>query len=1045
MNSETRIASGLVTTCFFVSGAAGLIYQVAWSRYLALLLGHTSYAVVAVVAAFMAGLAIGNAWFGRRADRAIKPLALYAWLEIGIGVYAILFPAYFSICQDAFIGVARRIQPGSDAFLALKFAFSLAMVLVPTILMGATFPVLTRYVTDSLGNLRHQVASLYAVNSAGAVFGCLIADFWWVPQIGLEMTVFGAGGLNLAAGLIALVLSLRGHERAPGQGEASITRAQEEEKYEPSQVQFAIVAVGISGFVAMLYEIAWTRLLGLVLGSTTHAFSLMLATFITGIAIGALVLSRWGGLRRTWAAFGWAEVILAASLLISMFFYQYLSFWFIQLAGLLARREQAYPLYQLLQGILCFSVMIVPTICLGMTLPLASRIATTELSATGRAVGLVFAVNTIGTVLGTALTGLWLMPRLGLARTFAVGIALSAMLGLLVLTWHRLAGRRQGLILPFLGTVLLVWLASSHLDGIWQRAFSLGIWRAPNPPRTLAAFSRTVSDIPLAFHKDGASATVDVYSWKDETEEHLTLKVNGKADAGIQTDMITQLLLGHLPMLLRPAASQVLVIGLGSGITCGAVAEHPTLDRMDAVEISPEVIQAARLFSKHNGGVLDNPKLHIAVEDAKAFLQTTRRKYDLIISEPSNPWMAGVAAVFSREYYDSCAARLNRGGLIAQWMHVYEMTDQTIDVVLRTFLSSFPNMSIWQPAQGDLILIGSREPFAVDLQQTAQRFGQPAVRKDLARAQLLTLPALLAHEIVPQQNGLFMVEEGPVHSDFLPTLEYRAQRDLFLNQVAERWRQYREDFSPRAGTLLGQYLQKEALSSEDFSALVLDYRKHRMPEARLFRSLLLQWQSHATNAALATDLWGLASDRPSTAETRAVRMAPWRSTMLEEAASNPQPLRLYSLDLMQAYRQERSIFYLPTATNLESILVRLVEVDAAHRRVHHLHLAELAWDRGEDARCLELGQRALDPDSTKAGPVDYSLDEAAPKAVLYRMTETFLRQGKLAEARAVCESAKASGYLQDAESSFPLLQMTYRKVQAYVAVQSAAGRNSAPR
>jgi spermidine synthase len=1035
MKSSARVPFAVVAACFFISGVAGLIYQVVWSRYLALFLGHTSYAVVAVLVAFMGGLALGNALSGSWADRAAKPLALYAWLEFGIGIYALAFPRYYLFCHDSFISAARHLHPGSTGLLSLKFGFSLLAVLLPTVLMGATFPVLARFVTRSLSELRERVAALYAINSAGAVLGCMLADFWLIPGNGLEVTVFSGAALNLLAGLVAMILSLRieteaGRVVPPATGPVEVS----DEKYTAGELRLVLVAIGLSGFAAMLYEVAWTRLLALALGSSTHAFSLMLVTFITGIAVGAWLVFARHWRQSTWTLFGWAEAALALTLFASLFYDQYLSFWFVKIAAVLARRPAAYPIYEGAQALICFAAMLIPTICLGMTLPLVSRIATAKLSRTGRSVGKVFAINTLGTVLGTVATGLWLMPSLGLARTFAIGVALNAMIGVAVLTWRPLAGRMKSLIAPVMVGVAIVWLAGAKLEPVWERALSLGLWRAPTPPRNLAEFGQTVADIPLKFHRDGAGSTVDVYSWLDGTNQHLTLKINGKADAGNQSDMVTQLLLGHLPLLLRPQSSQVLVIGLGSGITCGAVAQHSSVQRIDAVEISPEVVEAARLFANYNAHVLDSPKFHLTVEDAKSYLQTTDQRYDLIVSEPSNPWMAGVAAVFSREYYESCAARLKPGGRLTQWMHFYETSDEMVNMVLRTFLSVFPYMSVWQSAIGDMILVGGREPLSVDLEATSRRFAEPSVRADLARVGLQTLPALLASEIVPQQNGFFIVPaDGPIHSDFLPQLEYVAHEGFFLNQLAEHWRAYREDFSPRAATLLGEYLRQHPLGLDDFKGFARDYEQRHMPEPPLFRSLLLRWQDESSEPRFPIKLWSQASERTPAAELRALRLAPLREALIQEAQTNAEPLRLYAADLMESYRAKRSIFYLPPTTNLEAILQRLLKVDPSHDRIYRLNLAEIAWDHGDDARCLELGQSALEPNPQSQERISFATDPIAPSAVLYRMIESLSRSGQWKEAWSICQKAKAAGYLDRAIVSFPLLDAAYRKVELSVA------------
>ena len=427
MNRSSVLLLPTAIFCLLISGAAGLVYQVAWMRYLSLFLGHTSYAVVAVLVAFMGGLALGNAWLGARADQVQRPLALYAWLEIGIAGYAVFFPYYYDWCDEAYVGLARSWQLGGAGLLGLKFGFSLLTILLPTVLMGGTLPVMTKLVTRSLGELRKRVSTLYFINSLGAVVGCFLADFWWIPSIGLQATVLAGAALNFVVGAVALFVSgWIKEERRGANGSGDSQTGTSEEMFTPREITLAVVGIGISGFVAMLYEVVWTRMLALALGSSTHAFSLMLITFIAGIAVGAWRVGRWKRLRRTLDAFGWAELALAITLLVSMLFYERVPYWFTRLAGVLARRPEVYPLYEFVQSLICFAVMFVPTVCLGMTLPLVSRIATAELARTGRSVGRVFSVNTLGTVLGAAVTGLWLLPWLGLARTLALGIALNA-------------------------------------------------------------------------------------------------------------------------------------------------------------------------------------------------------------------------------------------------------------------------------------------------------------------------------------------------------------------------------------------------------------------------------------------------------------------------------------------------------------------------------------------------------------------------------------------------------------------------------------------
>ncbi|HMO65077.1 MAG TPA: fused MFS/spermidine synthase, partial [Verrucomicrobiota bacterium] len=405
-----------------------------------------------------------------------------------------------------------------------------------------------------------------------------------------------------------------------------------------------------------------------------------------------------------------AGLALAGSLLLLAPFYADLPFWFLRLGDVLARRPEAFVFYQFAQAAICFAAMFLPTVILGMTLPLATRAATAELARTGRSVGLGFSVNTGGTVLGAALTGLWLMPWLGLARTLALGVAINFALALLILLRHRAWIRRATLVGAPALAIGLVLLAGAALDDHWQRTLTRGWWRGAVRFERLADYRAASRAAELLYHRDGASATVTVEKWLREGKPEISLRVNGKVDASSGGDVPTQLLSGHLPMLLHPDPQEACVVGIGSGMTGGAILVHPGVRRLDTVEISPEVAHVARAyFGEYNGRSLEDPRTQV-IDDAKSFLRVSGRQYDVIISEPSNPWMAGVSGVFSLEFYEQCRASLKPGGLMTQWVQVYETSDEALKTVLATFASVFPYFTVWQTLPGDLILIGAPEP-----------------------------------------------------------------------------------------------------------------------------------------------------------------------------------------------------------------------------------------------------------------------------------------------------------------------------------------------
>ncbi len=1009
MKSNPRGAYLLILATFFVSGVAGLLYQVVWTRYLALFLGHTSYAVVAVLAAFMGGLALGNAWLGAKVDRLRRPLFFYAGLEAGIGFYAVLFPRYYEWIHDLFLGVVRSVHPEGGSRLALQFLFAGVTILFPTVLMGATLPALTRYVTRSLGELRGKVAALYAINSTGAVVGVVLSDWWWIPTLGLETVVYLGAAMSLSIALVTYVVSARTDDLHQQSG--AVSHPSDDETFSPLELKVALVSAGVSGFVAMLYEIAWTRLLGLALGSSTHAYSLMLATFISGIAVGSWLISGWKRRWNTLTAFAVAELALAGTLFVSMWFYDLLPFWFSQLAGLLARRPEAYPLYEVFQGVLCFLVMFGPAVCLGMTLPLVSRVATAEISRTGRSVGRVFAVNTLGTVLGAALTGLWLLPSLGLATTFAFGVGLNILVGLAVL------GARRGAMTKFLGagvagTVLLTFVASVFLDPRWTRGFLLGLWRDPRPPATVEEYRSRTKMFALPYFKDGAGSTVAVIGVDDPDNgtRELSLRVNGKSDASSGDDMSTQLLAGHIPMLLHPNAVNALVVGAGSGVTVGSLLQHPTVTNVDLVEISPEVRDAARdHFDKLNHDALRNPRCRTVIEDAKTFLKTTPHRYDVIVTEPSNPWMAGVAAVFSREYYEDCRERLAPGGIAAQWVQTYETDDATFETVVATFGSVFPYLSLWHTSVGDLLLVGSVEPYKVDLDAMARRLAEPAVAADLEQIEVTRLVNILTLQVTGLGDAFHLVRgETRIHSDFLPILEYRAQKAFFVRGSAGLPDRVNELQNPRPRTLLGEHLQRNPLSTNDCRALALQFSKMGIPELPYLRSILDRWKTLAPEDAAPLRLLSSYSIRNPAPDGDAARTAGDPLFRNDERLTDLALLRSYADMLLLRHRVRRSAFHVPASERLEQILGVLTEVDPDNQRMHRARLAEVCWDRGQDARARKLFEEAMNSDEKRYGPINFKKDAGVLTRMMSRLVDAELRAGRV---QAALEMAAAFGRL----------------------------------
>jgi len=527
---------------------------------------------------------------------------------------------------------------------------------------------------------------------------------------------------------------------------------------------------------------------------------------------------------------------------------------------------------------------------------------------------------------------------------------------------------------------------------------------------------------------------VSVETSEADGGKHFSLAVNGKPDASTHRDVSTQLLLGHIPMMLKPEAHQVLVVGLGSGMTCGAVMRHPNVDRLDVVEISPEVAQAARLFAAHNDRVLENPKVHATQEDAKTFLQVCDRKYDAIISEPSNPWMAGVAGVFTVEYYSTCRARLQPGGLMVQWVQEYETDNRTLEVVLRTFGSVFPYFSVWVTADADLALVGSTRPQSLDLEAMQKRFQLPSVKASFERMDLFRFPVFLACEIISPDNAPYVASPDTlIHSDTYPVLESMAQRAFFAGGVTSLPLTYDENFSTRPTTILGHYLRDHPLTEDDLRAFSLFKVTSHVPNDRLYRSVLMRWMQDHPQSATPIELSAKSKDRGIPEALEAQQMQSKRQLIWDQAEKNPELLRYYAHYQLTTYMLSRSVFYQPPSEDIESVLKRLIEVDPANQRIYRLQLAELAWDQRNDEACILLARDALNPSTNTFGPNKFDLDRAASRRVLARMIETMWRAGDPDEAWAICQEAKKQGYVEpDDDLLEPLLLLAYRKVESFI-------------
>lgn len=703
---------------YSLSGAAGLVYEVTWTRLLTLQLGHTVAAASTVLAAFMGGLAVGAWAAGRaRARDEVSSLRIYGGLELAIALIALLLPVALHATVPAL--VAAYADAGAPARFALvRVVISLVLVGVPAAAMGATFPI----AVGALARGTADAGVLYAANTVGAAAGATAAGFWLVPALGLRGTTWVGVALNLAAAGGAFWLAAgsvpvdeggrRTEERTPKRRK-DLQRGQPGPRAATLATHpgLAAAAAAISGFSALVYEVAWTRLLALVIGPTTYAFATMAASFISGLAIGSAGGTRIA--RSTAHTARWLGGLLAGGAVAAV-----ASAWYaatsmpLSVAVQVADPNADFASVVWRQAWTVGFLMLPMTMCLGASFPLALSLAGgTARSGTdaGTPAGArlkataarVYSANTAGAIAGALVAGFLLIPALGLRNSIrtAALVAAAGGAGLMALADP---GRRRGVTsgaAAILGVGAIAfsppWDPSLLASGAYKYAPYLGT----SDLETVLRAGR------LVYYKEGSAAAVSV---KDLAGTR-SLAIDGKVDASNAGDMLTQRLLGLLPVLLHGRAEEVAVVGLGSGVTVGSALAAGATRRLDVIEISPEVVEASHFFDKENGGALARSGVRLVVGDGRSHLLLSPRRYDVIVSEPSNPWMAGVASLFTVEFFEAAKARLKPEGLLCQWAHTYDISGDDLRSIVRTFSTVFPEGTMWLVGGGDLLLIGARD------------------------------------------------------------------------------------------------------------------------------------------------------------------------------------------------------------------------------------------------------------------------------------------------------------------------------------------------
>ena len=732
-----------------LSGFASLTYQIVWVRRFAVVLGTTNAALTLVLAMFLGGLGLGALLAGRSGGKlgAARLARRFLLLEIGAAGFAAGLPLYLG----GTLPLARLADPGSGAFL-LSAVISSLFLLPAATLMGATLPTLTALGRRIRDREEGSAAGwLYAANTGGALIGSVAAARLLIPELGLTGSTLCGVAANLGAGL--LIFSRFGRTPAPGPSDA--VRA-------PWFVARALFPFGgvaaLSGFAAMAAEIGWARLAALLFGPTIYTFACVIAAVILGVAIGSAAAARLGDRRgpRFWLAA--VQLLGAASSAAVAWFGSGLA---LPVGGLIAENAVDVPHLLNVQFLGTAAVLLLPGLAFGATFPLAvagaAASANDSAQEAGRATGTIYATNAGGNVLGALAAGFWLIPWFGIEAAL-----LAAVLAQLAAAF--LASPRILTLALAAGLGAFGFTATRSWD--WE-ALSGGLYRVA-PQMETSRHRDFLRKGRLRFLDQGASATVTV----KEVAGELSLAIDGKVDATDGPDMLTQRLLAHLPLLLHPAPESVFIVGHGSGVTAGSALRHEVA-RVAAAEISPEVAMASRLFEASNGAPWEDERFALLEVDARNHLLLDRDSHDVVISEPSNPWMSGVSPLFTVEFFELVRSRLNDGGLFCQWIHLYNLAEDNLKTVVGGFTDVFPETALFVLHDGDALLIGSKGAFPAAPQAVIEeRIGRLA--GELAPYGITGFGALRAWLTATSPALDDWAREAPRHRDDHPILEFRA-------------------------------------------------------------------------------------------------------------------------------------------------------------------------------------------------------------------------------------------------------------------------------
>ena len=767
-----------VSLFLFGSGFCALVYQMGWLRMLRLVFGSSTNATAAVLAIFMGGLGLGGYLLGRRGERTENPLDFYARLELGISLAAAASPLLIGAVRALYVAVGGTQTLGLVGGTGLRLLLAGFVLGLPTFLMGGTLPAAVRSITREADQSRHSVGWLYAVNTLGAVTGAIVTTFVLIEMVGIQRTIWLAALLNLLIALWARSTAREQGSVEPLTGETTAPGAEEDQAGERrSRVLLVLIAAGVVGFVFFLMELVWYRMLSPILGGSTYTFGVILIVALFGIGTGGLLYALLRDIRRpTLRHFSMTCILEALCIAVPLALGDLVALFALQMRGL-----QAGGFTFLALGWTAVSLVVVlpASLVAGYQFPLLVALLGSGRKGVARQVGLAYAWNTAGAILGSVAGGFGLIPLMSAPTVWRVCIWLLLGLGLVFLFQDRnlkIARGRRALI-GGVGVVALLLSLATGPTAFWRHG-SIGAGRvtvtpkSPNQFRDIRNFHRRM----VEWEADGRESSVALVR-----ADGYAFYINGKSDGSARGDAATQVMSGLVGATLHPEPRTSLVIGLGTGSSAGWLADLPTMERVDVVELEPVIEDVARASAPVNRGVMDRDDVEVIIADGREFLLTADETYDVIFSEPSNPYRVGISSLFTREFYQAADRALSKHGVLVQWLQAYEVDAQVVRTVYATLGSVFPYVETWQVQDNDLLLLAAKEPIQHDVARIRSRVSRQPLAAALSNAWGVGgVEGFYAGFVASHQFSKAVAEQegDQINTDDRPTIEFGFARHL---------------------------------------------------------------------------------------------------------------------------------------------------------------------------------------------------------------------------------------------------------------------------